>query len=41
MYYNPYANMLAKCYMIQQMNSNIRVLHASPNAPAVDVYANE
>lgn len=42
MYYNPYANMLAQCYMLQQqMNSNIRVLHAVPNAPAVDVYAND
>lgn len=42
MYYNPYANMLAQCYMLQQqMNSKIRVLHAIPNAPAVDVYAND
>lgn len=41
MYYYPYANMLTKCYMMQKMNSNIRVLHASPNAPAVDVYAND
>lgn len=42
MYYNPYANMLAQCYMLQhQMNSSIRVLHAVPNAPAVDVYAND
>ena len=42
MYYNPYANMLAQCYMLQQqMNSRIRVLHAIPNAPAVDVYAND
>ncbi|WP_019228589.1 DUF4397 domain-containing protein [Sedimentibacter sp. B4] len=42
MYYYPYANMLAQCYMMQQqMNSRIRVLHAVPNAPAVDVYAND
>ncbi len=42
MYYYPYTNMLAQCYMMQQqMNSKIRVLHAVPNAPAVDVYAND
>lgn len=42
MYYYPYTNMLAQCYtMQQQMNSKIRVLHAVPNAPAVDVYAND
>ncbi len=42
MYYYPYNNMLAQCYMMQQqMNSKIRVLHAVPNAPAVDVYAND
>lgn len=42
MYYDPYYNMLTQCYMMQQQNnSNIRVLHASPNAPAVDVYAND
>ncbi len=40
MYYNPYSSMLDKCYMMQQMNSKIRVLHAVPGAPAVDVYAN-
>ncbi len=40
MYYNPYTNMLARCYMMQQM-SKIRVLHAVPDAPAVDVYAND
>lgn len=34
--------MLTQCYMMQQqMNSKIRVLHAVPNAPAVDVYAND
>ncbi|MEL7648129.1 MAG: DUF4397 domain-containing protein [Sedimentibacter sp.] len=42
MYNYPYTNMLAQCYMMQQqMNSKIRVLHAVPNAPAVDVYAND
>lgn len=42
MNYNPYSYMLAQCYMMQQqVNSKIRVLHAVPNAPAVDVYAND
>ena len=42
MYHYPYTNMLTQCYMMQQqMNSKIRVLHAVPNAPAVDVYAND
>lgn len=42
MYYNQYSDMLAQCYMMQQrMNSRVRVLHAVPNAPAVDVYAND
>lgn len=42
MYYNPYANMLEQCYLLQQQRtSNIRVLHAVPNAPAIDVYAND
>lgn len=42
MYYNQYSDMLAQCYMMQQhMSSRIRVLHAVPNAPAVDVYAND
>jgi len=27
-------------YRTEQMNSTIRVIHASPNAPAVDIYAN-
>lgn len=41
MFYYPYAAVIANCYMMQQANSYIRILHASPNAPAVDVYANE
>jgi len=42
MYGNPYASMMAQCYMMQRkMNSNIRFFHASPDAPAVDVYAND
>lgn len=42
MYYNQYSDMLAQCYMMQQrMNSRVRVFHAVPNAPAVDVYAND
>ena len=42
MYYDSYYNMLTQCYMMQQQsNSKIRVLHAVPNAPAVDVYAND
>ena len=40
MFYCPYANMTDYSYRGMQMNSCIRVLHASPNAPAVDVYAN-
>lgn len=32
--------MIYNYYRAQQMNSHIRVFHASPNAPAVDVYAN-
>ncbi|OJU12175.1 MAG: hypothetical protein BGN88_13260 [Clostridiales bacterium 43-6] len=42
MYYDSYYNMLTQCYMMQQQsNSKIRVFHAVPNAPAVDVYAND
>jgi hypothetical protein len=41
MFYCPYYNqMIDDYYRAQQMNSYIRVFHASPNAPAVDVYAN-
>lgn len=40
MIYYPYSNILANCYRDQQINSAIRVLHASPNTPSVDVYAN-
>ena len=42
MYYDPYYYMYNQCYMMQQQNNaKIRVLHASPGAPAVDVYAND
>ena len=44
MFYNQYGNNIDNYYRAlqtaQQMNSHIRVLHASPNSPAVDVYAN-
>jgi hypothetical protein len=41
MFYCPYYNQMTDdFYRAQQMNSYIRVFHASPNAPAVDVYAN-
>lgn len=40
MFYCPYVNMTVNPYRGMQMNSLIRVLHASPNSPAVDVYAN-
>lgn len=36
MYYYPYTNY----YGVRQINSYIRVFHASPGAPAVDIYAN-
>jgi hypothetical protein len=41
MFYCPYYNQrIDYHYRAQQMNSYIRVFHASPNSPAVDVYAN-
>jgi hypothetical protein len=40
MSYCPYESMKQNSYRAEQPNSYIRVLHASPNAPAVDVYAN-
>ena len=40
MFYCPYANITNYSYRAMQMNSFIRLFHASPNAPAVDVYAN-
>lgn len=40
MFYCPYAEMYGNYYRAMQMDSGIRVFHASPNAPAVDVYAN-
>lgn len=41
MFYCPYYNqMIDDYYRADQMNSYIRVFHASPNSPAVDVYAN-
>ena len=40
MFYYPYVNITDYYYRAMQMNSSIRVLHVSPNAPAVDIYAN-
>lgn len=40
MFYCPYNDMTDYFYRAMQMNSYIRIFHASPNAPAVDVYAN-
>jgi hypothetical protein len=48
MYYNQYINAKNNRYQSdnnannnnQQMNSYVRVLHAAPNAPSVDIYAN-
>lgn len=40
MSYCPYSNMTNNYYRACQTNSYVRVFHASPNAPAVDVYAN-
>jgi hypothetical protein len=40
MFYCPYDDITDYSYRAMQMNSYIRILHASPNAPAVDVYAN-
>ena len=40
MFYCPYSNITNNYYRAMKMNSCIRVFHASPNAPAVDVYAN-
>ncbi|MGH4050217.1 MAG: DUF4397 domain-containing protein [Clostridium sp.] len=40
MFYCPYANTSDYFYRGMQMSSRIRVFHASPNSPAVDVYAN-
>ncbi len=40
MYYSPYAHMINNYYRADQINSSIRVFHASPGAPNVDVYAN-
>jgi len=44
MFYSQYDNNINNYYRTQEiakpMNSYIRVLHAAPNAPAVDIYAN-
>ena len=41
MFYCPYYNqMIDDYYRAEEMSSYIRIFHASPNAPAVDVYAN-
>lgn len=41
MYYMPICPYNCPYYRMRQIKSYIRVLHASPEAPAVDVYANE
>lgn len=40
MFYCPYAHTINGYYRANQMNSSIRVFHASPNTPNVDIYAN-
>lgn len=41
MFYCPYAHMTNNYYRTNQTNSYIRIFNASPNAPAVDIYAND
>lgn len=41
MFFYPYPCFVASRMMPTQMNSYVRILHASPNAPAVDIYADE
>lgn len=41
MFFYPYPYFIVSCMMPKQMNSFVRILHASPNTPAVDIYANE
>jgi hypothetical protein len=41
MYYCPYADYSASLYRQTLNDSYIRVFHASPNAPSVDVYLND
>lgn len=38
--YNPYGSPCKKQFRVAHTNSFIRVLHASPNAPGVDIYVN-
>lgn len=40
MFYYPYYDIIANCCRQQPITSAIRVLHASPNTPSIDVYAN-
>nr|WP_312576216.1 DUF4397 domain-containing protein [Sedimentibacter sp.] len=40
MFFFPYPCFAASYMIPKQMNSYVRILHASPNAPAVDIYAN-
>lgn len=40
MFYCPYVDMTDYYYRSNQANSYIRIFNASPNAPAVDIYAN-
>lgn len=36
----PYASIIDDSYRVEAKNSFVRVLHASPNSPPVDIYAN-
>ena len=38
--YNPYGSPCKQQYRVAHTNSFVRVLHASPNAPGVDIYVN-
>lgn len=40
MFYCPYAYMINNYYRANQTDSYIRIFNASPNAPALDIYAN-
>ena len=39
MFYSPYSSITNNFYRATPMNSYIRILHASPNAPNIDIYA--
>ncbi len=41
MFFYPYPCIISSSMMPRQMNSFVRVLHASPDASAIDIYAND